>query len=66
MCFVNTDAKYRLEKTPKNCLQEAKRLNKKIYLETCFQQCQKKLPLVASVDGILGVEAADTMKMIAI
>ena len=37
-----------------------------MYLEACLRQCQHFPPFVASVDGLLGVEATDTLKKIAI
>ena len=38
---------------------------KKMYLEACLQQRQHFYPLVAFFDGLLGVEAAATLKRIA-
>ena len=38
MHVVNIDAKYHSFKTPANCLQEAERAKKKMYLEDCLQQ----------------------------
>ena len=35
-----------------------------MYLETCLQQRRKFSPFIASVDGLLGVEATDTLKRI--
>ena len=40
-------------------------MKKKMYLEACLQKCQHFSPLVASVDGILSVEASATLKSIA-
>ena len=40
-------------------------MKKKMYLEECLQQCRKISPFVTSIDGILGVEAADNLKRIA-
>ena len=65
MRVVNNDAKYYLSKTQDNCLQEAERANKKIYLEVCLQQRQHFSPFVASVDELLLVEAGATLKKIA-
>ena len=36
-----------------------------MYLEACLQQCRHFSPFVASVDGMLGVEATATLKRIA-
>ena len=36
-----------------------------MYLEACLQQRQHFSPFVASVNGLLGVEATDTLKRIA-
>ena len=37
-----------------------------MYLEDCLQQRRHFSPFVASVDGLLGVEATATLKRIAI
>ena len=64
MRIVNTYAKSHLTKTPEKCLQEAEQAKKKMYLEDCLQQRRQLSPLVASVDGILGVEATATLNKI--
>ena len=64
MCVVNTDAKSYWEKTPERFLEEAERVKKKMYLETCLQQRQHFSPIVASVDGLIGVELTATLKRI--
>ena len=61
MRVANTDNKYHLANTPEKCIQEAKREKQKMYLEACLQPF---LPFSASTDGLLGVEAGDTLKMI--
>ena len=66
MRVVNTDTMSHSEKTPEKCLQEAERKKKKMYLEACLQQRQYFSPFVTSVDGLLGVEAADNLKRIPI
>ena len=66
MRVVNTDAKSYWEKSPKRCLEEAERGKNKMYLEACLQQRRHFSPFVASVDGLLGVEATATLKRIAI
>ena len=65
MRVVNTDAKSYWGRTPEKCLEEAERAKKKMYLEACLQQRRHFLPFVASVDGIMEGEAADTLKRIA-
>ena len=65
MRVVNTDANSYWEKSPERCLEEANKSKKKMYMEACLQQRQHFLPFVASVDGLLGVEATATLKRIA-
>ena len=65
MRVVNTDAKSYWGRTPEKCLEEAEKGKKKMYLEACLQQCRNFSPYVASVDGLLRVEATATMKRIA-
>ena len=65
MRVLNTDAKYHSAKTPEKCLQEAERGNKRMYLDACLQQHRHFSPSVASVDGLLGVEATATLKRLA-
>ena len=65
MRVVNTDAKSHSGKTPEKCLQEAERAKKRVYMESCLQQHRHISPFVALVDGLLGVEATETLKRIA-
>ena len=65
MRVVNTDAKSHRTKYPERCLQEAERGKKRMYLEAYLQQRRNFSPFVASVDGLLGVEAMATLKMLA-
>ena len=65
MRVMNTDAKSYWGRTPEKFLEEAEKGKKKMYLEACHQQRQHFSPFVASVDGLLGVEATATLKMIA-
>ena len=65
MRVVNTDALLYVRKTPEKCLQETERGKKKMYLEACLQQRRHFYPFVASVDGLLGVEATALLKRIA-
>ena len=61
MRVVNTDALSYLKK----CLHEAEKGEKKMYLVACLQQRRHFSPFVASVGGLLGVEATATLKRIA-
>ena len=65
MRVVNTDAKSYWGRSPEKYLEEAERAKKKMYLEACLQQRRHFSPFVASVDGLLGVEATATLKRIA-
>ena len=65
MCVVNTDALMHRTKDPEKCLNKEERGGKKMYLEACLQQRWHFPPFVASVDGLLGVVATDTLKRIA-
>ena len=65
MHVVNIDSKCHLAKTHKKCLHEAEQAMKKMYLDACLQQRQHFSPFVASIDGLLGVEATATLKRIA-
>ena len=65
MHVVNTDAKSYWGRTPEKYLEEAEKGEKKMYLEACLQQRRHLSPFVASVDGLLGVEATATLKRIA-
>ena len=66
MRVVNTDARSHLAQKPEKCLQETAREKNKMHLEAWLQQRLHFFPFVPSVDGLLGVEAADTLKSIAI
>ena len=61
----NTDAPTYQKTEPEKCLHEAERGKKKMYLEACLQQRWHFSSFVASVDGLLGVEATATLKRIA-
>ena len=65
MHVVNTYTKTQALKTPEKCLQEAERGKKWMYLEACLQQRRHFSPFVASVYGMLVVEATATLKMLA-
>ena len=65
MHVLNIDAKSYCENSPERCLEEAERSNKKMYLEACLQQRRQFSPFVASVDGLLGVQATANLKRIA-
>ena len=65
MRVVNTDAKSHMAKSPEKCLQEAKRVQKRMYQEACIQQRRHFSSFVASEDVLLGVEATATLKRLA-
>ena len=65
MSVVNTDALTYQLKAPEKCLHQAEKGNKNMYLEACLQQCRHFSPFVASLDGLLAVEAMATLKRIA-
>ena len=65
MRVVNTDVPMHRNKDPVSCLQDAERGGKRMYLEACLQQRRHFSPFVASVDGLLGVEATATLKRLA-
>ena len=62
MRVMNTDNKSHLARTSEKCLQEAERAKKNVYLEACLQQRCYFSHCVASIDGLLGVEAGATLK----
>ena len=45
-------------------MQEAEKGKKRMYLTACLQQRRNFSPFVASVDGLMGVEAKATLKRI--
>ena len=61
---MNTTANSHLAKTMEKFLHEAERAKKKMYLETCLQQRRKFSPFIASVGGLIIVEATATLKRI--
>ena len=62
MPVLKTYANSQSAKTPEKWLQKAERTKKKMYLKASLKQHQHLLPSITSVDGILGVEAAATLK----
>ena len=62
MRVVNTYSKSHMAKAPQKFLQEAERGKKHMYLEAYLQQRRHFSPFVASVGGLLGVEATATLK----
>ena len=62
---MNTEAKSYLTKIPDKCLQEVVREKKNMYLEACLQKRRHFSHFVSSVDGLMEVEAEDTLKIIA-
>ena len=65
MRVVNTDDKSHSGKQPEKCLQEAEREKTRMYLKACLKQNRHFSPFVASMYGLLGVEATATLKRIA-
>ena len=65
MRVVNTDYLTHRTKDPVRCLHKAERGKTRMYLEACLQQHRHIYPFVASVDGLLGVEAMATLKRLA-
>ena len=65
MRVMNTDAKLHRTKDPDKFLQEAEMGKKRMYLEACLQQRRHFSPFFASVDGLLEVEAMETLKRLA-
>ena len=65
MRVVITDAKSYWEKSPDKCMEEAEKSKNKMYLELFLQKRRHFSPFVASVDGLVGVEATATLKRIA-
>ena len=65
MRVVNTVARSHTSKTLEKCLQEAEKGKKRMYLEACLQQRRHFSLFVASVYGLLGVEATATLKRLA-
>ena len=61
---MDTDAVSYQSKIPEKCLETAKRKKKKKYLNTCLNDCQHFTPFVASIDGLIEVEAEATLKHI--
>ena len=65
MCVVNNAAVSNQSKTPETCPDIAEREKKKKYIHARLNKRQQFTPFVASVDGLLGVEAEATLKRIA-
>ena len=65
MQLVNTDDPTHRTKDPARCLHEAERGEKRMCLEPCLQQRRHFSTFVASVDGLLGLEAMATLKRLA-
>ena len=65
MRVVNTNAQLHRMKDPERCLHEAERGKKRIHMEACLQQHRNFSTFVALMDGLLGVEATETMKRLA-
>ena len=65
MRVVNTDALTHRKKDSENCFHEAERCKHKMYLEACLLNRRHFSPIFASVDGLMGVERAATLKSLA-
>ena len=65
MRVVNKYSKSHSDKPTETCLKEVERAKKRMYLEACLQQRIHFYPIVTSVYGLMGVEAAATLKRIA-
>ena len=65
MRVVKTDTPTHRTKDPERCLQEAERGKKRMYLEACLQQRRNFSPFLALEDRLLGVEATETLNMLA-
>ena len=61
----NTDAKKYLRASPERALERAEREKKRKYLQACLDNRRHFTPLVASVDGLLGVEFEASLKRLA-
>ena len=64
MRVVNTYAVYYQSQNPKKCLETAEREKKKKYLYACLNKHRHFTPIVASMDGIFGVETVATVKVL--
>ena len=62
MRVVNIDVKSHMAKYQENCLKEVERRKNRVYLEACLHQHRHFSHFVALVDGLLGVEAMETLK----
>ena len=65
MRVVNTDAHTHRMKDLVRCLHKAERGKKRMYLEAYLQKRRHFSPFVASVYGLLGLEATATLKRLA-
>ena len=63
---MNTDTVSYQSQTPEKFLETAECKKKRMYLNACLNWRRHFTPFVASVDGLLGVEAEATLKRIAI
>jgi hypothetical protein len=63
---VDTDAKSYNSRAPEKVLKSAEKVKKNKYLEHCLQQRRAFTPFVISVDGLLGYEAKNLLKRLAI
>ena len=64
MLVMNTDTKSHLAKTHDRCLKEAEMKQIKMFLEAQLHQRTNSLPLLDSIDGLLGVEAGGYLEKV--
>ena len=65
MRAVNTDATSYQSKISEKFLETTEKEKKNNYLDSCLKHCLNLTPFIASVGGLLGVEAKATIKRIA-
>jgi hypothetical protein len=63
---VDTDAKSYYSRNPAKILKSAEMAKKNKYLEHCLQQRRAFTPFVISLDGLLGYEANNLLKRLAV
>ena len=64
MCVVNTDAVSYQAKTLEKCMETAERKKNHNYLNACLNKHRYSTPFVALVDGLIWVNAEETLQRI--
>ena len=64
MRVFSTDAKYYQLSPLEKCLAKAERDKKRKYIDSCLQQRWNFSPFMASVDGLISMEAEATLKLL--